>query len=223
MAELLLVNPRRRAKKARRKNPMPRALAKYWATHGRTKRRKNPSVRAHAPAKRRRRKNPSLRGIAKGAGAHAWPMIKNGAIGSIGALLNDFLIGNLAKQTWMPTTLTTGTGASFLKVIGALLIGVGAGAVSKGKAALVGEGAMTVVFRDLVKAQLVAQGWAMGEYLTFAPTVGYSPGMGQYLTGPGSGQMGEYITNDIGNADYYGVNAPGYSGYDMSGMSGMSY
>ncbi len=60
------------------------------------------------------------------------------------------------------------------------------------------------------QVQTMFPDWSLGEYLTFAPTVGYSEaGMGEYLTGPGSGSlMGEYVT-DIGNADYYGANAAG--------------
>ncbi len=130
MAELLLVNPSRKSRR-RQKNPMPRGLARYWAKR---RRRKNPE-RATNPSRRRRRKhvarvrsrrrsNPSLRGALSHVRTTGLGTLQQAAMGSIGALGNDLLMGQLLRTKLLPAWLTTGTGGAVLKAIGALGIGL---------------------------------------------------------------------------------------------------
>jgi len=223
MAELLLVNPsKRRRKKARsRKGRMPPALAAYWAKHGRggggrrrpkhakhasARRRKNPHYR-HAHRARRRR-NPSFRGLgSKFSLAALLTTAKQGLTGGVGAIANDLLMGQVMPLSFMPSLLTSGIGATLTRALGALVVGVVGGMVWRGRGRDLADGAMTVAFHDAMKAQLTGILPAsiplggMGEYLTFAPTVGFTP--------TGNPQLQEYISADAGNADYYGSQPQG--------------
>jgi hypothetical protein len=214
MAELLLVNPSKRKGHKRRKGRMPAALAAYWASRGRARksnprggkrrRRRNPSLRAI----HRRRRNPSLRSMIPST-ASIMGTLKSGFTGSIGAIGNDLLMGQVLNASITPTFLKTGLGATLTRALGALLIGVVGGIAWRGHGRELGDGAMTVTLHDALKAQLSSLLPAslplsgLGEYLTFAPTVGYSSGgYNPQLSG-----LGEYVAADIGNGDYYGAGA----------------
>ncbi|MGH3430428.1 MAG: hypothetical protein ACRDQZ_23145 [Mycobacteriales bacterium] len=216
MAELLLVNPSKRKGHKRRKGRMPAALAAYCAKRGRSRksnptgrkrrRRRNPSLRA---IHRRRRRNPSLRSMIPST-ASVMGTLQSGFTGSIGAIGNDLLMGQVLNATFTPTFLKTGIGATLTRALGALVIGIVGGFAWKGHGRELGDGAMTVALHDALKAQLSTLLPAslplsgLGEYLTFAPTVGYSSGgyNPQLMSG-----LGEYISADIGNGDYYGAGA----------------
>jgi hypothetical protein len=216
MAELLLVNPsKRKGHKRRKGRRMPAALAAYWAKRGRSRksnpqgrkrrRRRNPSLRLS----RRRRRNPSLRSMIPSMSGVVGSL-KSGTTGALGAIGNDILMGQVLNASFTPTFLKTGIGATLTRALGALLIGVVGGFAWRGHGRELGDGAMTVTLHDALKAQLSTLLPAsiplsgLGEYLTFAPTVGYSSGgyNPQLLSG-----LGEYVSADIGNGDYYGAGA----------------
>lgn len=227
MAELLLVNPRRRRRrpKAKRRRRMS-ALQRQYFGGGRRRRRHRTAtnarvVRAHRRRRRRhsmrafrrRRSNPSLRGITSGL----MPQLKAGFMGALGGLGLDVLMGQLAGQSWLPDMLKTGYGRYALKLAGAVGVGFLGNYVLRGRGRALTEGAMTVVLHDLLKEQVTqfAPSLPLGEYMTFAPTVGYGPGaapvlqtgLGEYVTGPGTGTMGEYVTGagDVAyDPSYYG-------------------
>lgn len=229
MAELLLVNPSKRRKRKsarRRKGRMPAALRAYWAKHGRgggrrrrrkahathakRRRKSNPSYRHHA--RRRRRSNPSLRGIT----GRMVPTLKRGFTGAVGGLMNDLIMGQVLPASWLPTMLASGMGATATKILGALIVGTIGGYAWRGKGQDLGDGAMTVVLHDALKAQLqtmLPASVPLGEYLTFAPTVGYTGGGAT----PQLSGLGEYIGADIGNPDPYGQ----YSASGPGGQMGL--
>jgi hypothetical protein len=209
MAELLLVNPhrRRKAKRARRKR-----RAKSPAHALIVARKSNPrrrSVRGRARLVRRRAKRAHRAGIA-GIKASFVPNLKAGAIGAAGALGLDVLMGALTSKLSLPPTLQSGWGKYALKIAGAVGVGVLGSYVLRGRGAALSQGALTVVLHDIAREQLTQAfpSLPLGEYLTFAPVVGYdyqpalpaSTGMGEYLS--------EYVTgNGSGVAydgDYYG-------------------
>jgi hypothetical protein len=209
MAELLLVNPHRR----RRRNPK-RARRKHHAKAPAliVARRINPrrrSVRGRARLVRRRAKRAHRAGIA-GIKATFVPNLKAGAIGAAGALGLDVLMGALTSKFTLPPTLQSGWGKYALKIAGAVGVGVLGSYVLRGRGAALSQGALTVVLHDIAREQLTAAfpSLPMGEYLTFAPVVGYD-----YQTAlPGSTGMGEYLSEYVtGNGsgvaydgDYYG-------------------
>ena len=202
MAELLLVNP---SPRRRRKSHPKRRRARRATPHKKQRRRRNPHFRLH----RRRRRNPSLRSIT----GMLVPTLKSGFTGALGGIGLDLLSGQLIGATWFPATMKTGLPWTGVKLAGALAIGVLGNKVLRGKGKALADGAMTIVLHDALKAQLATMLPAsipLGEYLTYAPTVGMSPGtalplstgMGMYITGDGAG-LGEYAAADIGATGLY--------------------
>ena len=119
MAEMLLLNPRKRARRAakksrkssRRRNPVPAGLARYMAAKSKRRtisavarrvrrRRSNPSLRAVSRVVRRRRRNPISLG---GSGRSMLAMIKSAMIGGAGAVAVDVAMGQLNR--FLPATL----------------------------------------------------------------------------------------------------------------------
>jgi hypothetical protein len=233
MSEILLVNPRRR-RKARK---MSAKQAKYF---GKRRRRKSRASVASAPRRRRRRRstsivhtnprrrrrssltrsvrrrrhhNPSLRGLAGGA----VPMLKAGAIGAAGALGLDVLWGY--GKGYLPASIAGSPLAQYaVKLAGALLVGIVGNKVLRGKGRDMAVGATTVVLHDAMKAQLqnAFPTLPLGEYLTYAPTVGRTRRAGRLMSTGMSG-VGEYLsgipdqTNDgCYSGDYNGDGINGY-------------
>lgn len=231
MAEIMLVgNPRRRgAKKRRRKmsalqrkyfgggrasNPKRRKRRKArTAVAVKRRRRSNPSFRRSSV--RRRRRNPSLRGMTTGVA----PLLKAGLLGATGAIGLDILWGQASK--FMPAQIAGSALAQYAaKLIGAMAVGFLGGKLLRGRGGALAAGAATVVIHDALKAQMQASlpSLPLGEYLTFAPTVGAMPRAGQFM----STGVGEYLQ---GLPDQDEVNAfqagQGESGiYASDGMSG---
>jgi hypothetical protein len=202
MAEILLVNPRRRRKaksstKSRRRRSAPKAARRRrrrTAVVGVRRRRRsvarlsNPRRRRSLTARFRRRRNPSLRGITSGA----IPTLKAGLLGAGGAIGLDLLWGQTSK--FMPASIAGSALAQYAaKLVGALIIGVIGNKFLGGRGRDMAVGAATVVLHDALKAQIQATlpSVPLGEYLTYAPTVGVmnragrilSTGMGEYLSG----------------------------------------
>lgn len=207
MAEILLVNPRRRRRKtkARRANPKRRRAVAHKRRRRRNpvamlnprrRRRRNPAARSVITRRFRRRRNPSLRGLSAGV----MPTLKAGAIGAAGAIGLDVLWGQGSK--YLPASIAGSPLAQYAaKLAGAILVGIVGGKVLRGRGRDLAVGAATVVLHDAAKAQLQASmpSLPLGEYLTYAPSVGtmnragrlLSTGMGEYLSGiPNTGAGG---------------------------------
>jgi hypothetical protein len=195
MANLLLVNPKRRRKhKARRVRRMTAKQALYFAPRRNPKRRRhtarrsNPHrrrhyARRHNPIRRHHyRRNPSFRNI----GAAIMPTVEEGAWGAGGALLADLAYGFGSPYLPAGIVSTPGTPIYFLlKALLALGVGMGGNMVFKGKGRVLGVGAMTVAIHDFAKASLLSMvpSLPLGAYLQVAPNVsglrdmpGYTPG-----------------------------------------------
>jgi hypothetical protein len=245
MAEILLVNPRkRRRKKARRMSALQR---KYFGRKRGRKRARRSSAVAAAPVRRRRRKratarrtrvysnprrsrrsrrsitrvrryrrNPSLRGVV----GSFMPMAKAGFIGATGAIGLDLLWAYGSKL--IPDQIAGSALAQYAaKLMGAILIGAVGNKLPflRGRGRDLAVGAATVVLHDAMKAQIQASfpDVKLGEYLTFAPTVGVMPRAGQLLsTGLAGGGVGEYLSgipSQLNDGSY----SPEWNGDGMNG------
>jgi hypothetical protein len=147
----------------------------------------------------RRRSNPrfNLSGITS--------QLLPAAYGAGGALALDLALGYLP----LPAMLKTGYARHATRIVGALGIGWLAGKFLRGKAAAVGQGALTVAMYGLLKDVAVqfapaAISSKLGEYeeITVAgyddPAALYGPGAGAYMNGdemdPGTGA---YMNGDV--------------------------
>ena len=238
MATLALVNPRRRRKmsalqkkyfgahKKRRKSASARAAnpRRRRRTHARRhnvylnpRRRSRRSITRNAnPSRRARHANPNLRNVT----ASVMPTLRAGMIGATGALGLDLLWGYTSQ--YLPASIAGSPIAQYAaKLAGAILVGIAGNMVMKGKGRDLAVGATTVVLHDALKAQVQSSfpSIKLGEYLTYAPTVGgamgrpriLSTGMGEYLNGLGSAG-GDSISNREIN-----------DGYQIDANSGVDY
>lgn len=234
MSEILLLsNPRKRGAKKRRK--MSAKQAKYFGggRKRRVKRRasakRRHAVVAAAPRRHRRRRhaavsvrrlrrksNPSFRGMS----ASVMPTLKAGAIGATGALGLDLLWGYGSQ--YLPASVASSPLAQYaVKLAGALAVGVIGNKVLRGRGRDMAVGAATVVLHDALKAQIKASfpTVQLGEYLTYAPTVGgtmrragrvLSTGMGEYLSGlPDQNGVTMAFDEDGANGTYSADNLSG--------------
>ena len=200
MAELMLVNPRKR-----RKSRKPRTAAQRAATRklvAGNKRRRNPAParrkvsaikRRRTPArsvvarKRRYKRNPNGRGMAGIVNTTLIPA----AVAASGALSLDVLWNFLP----LPETLKTGPLRHIAKGAGAIGLGWLAGmVVNKKTAGQLATGALTVVTYNAMREMMARFMPAvnMGYYSAGMPagSMGAYVGMGEYVGGPG---MGAYI------------------------------
>lgn len=241
---------RRKARKSRGRRRMSALQRKYFGG-GRRKRRRSRAVAAAPrrrrrrssarlsnprrrrsrrsltrSVRRRRHRNPSFRGGISSIKNSAVPTLKAGFTGAIGAIGLDFLWGWGAK--YLPASIAGSALAQYgAKLIGAILVGMIGDRIPlplvQGKGRELANGAATVVLHDALKAQIQASfpSAQLGEYLTYAPTVGsmrqagrlLSTGMGEYLSG---------LPSDSGypadSSGYYGDGNGDFSGDGMSGM-----
>lgn len=247
MAEVLLVNPsRRRRRKSKRR--MSAKQRKYFGGGRRRRRKSRRAVVAVAPRRRRRRsrrssvarlanprrrrsrrsitrgvrrrrRNPSLRGSLSSIKGSVVPMLQAGVVGAGGAIGLDLLWGFGSK--YLPAQIAGSALAQYgAKLAGAILVGIAGDMILRGRGKAMAVGAATVVLHDAFKAQLQSSfpTLNLGEYLTFAPTVGsmrragrlLDTGMGEYLSGlPQDGQGGT-----MDNMSYTGEwNGDGMNGY----------
>jgi hypothetical protein len=199
MSELILVNPRKRRRRAsakrRRVRRMTAKQMKYFAPRSNPRRRRrhvarkrNPSRRRHYAVHRhtvrRRRRNPSFRSLT----GSIVPTLEAGAYGAAGGLAADLAYGFTSTQSWFPSALAAAPGTPmYLLAKLALAFGVGAlgNLAFKGKGQAFAVGATTVALHDFVKAQLAnSPSFPLGAYLTMAPTVSDSS-PGNYATNRG--------------------------------------
>jgi hypothetical protein len=212
MAELLLVNPRkrrkaksshRRARRARASNPRRRRRHVARVANPRRRHRRHVARMGNPRRRRRYARNPSFRSISSGIA----PTLKAGAIGAAGALGLDLLWGYGAK--YLPTSLATGMAASAAKLLGSVLIGVIGNKLLRGKGQAMAVGAATVAIHEIAKAQLASA-------MPSLPLGAYLP-MGAYL-GIGTNAMGvrntlatPYMQTGLGalRGDFAAHNTPG--------------
>lgn len=240
MAEVLLVNPRRRRRRKtrarrrrsttsrRRRRSVARAVprrrrrrSRARVVHSNPRRRR--SRRSITRSFRRRRRNPSFRGGLSSVKNSVMPTLKAGFTGALGALGLDLLWGY--GKSYLPASIAGSAIAQYAaKLAGAILVGVAANKLPlpfiAGKGREMAVGAATVVLHDALKAQLQASfpTLQLGEYLTYAPTVGsmrragalLDTGMGEYLSGiPNDGAGGQQ--DDMSYTGEY--NGDGMNGY----------
>lgn len=196
MAQMLLVNPRKRRKrrassKARKVRVRRRRRAAPVAVR---RRKRNPSARRHRRVRARRhyRRNPiglNLRGVQG--------QVMDAAVGAGGALALDIALGYLP----IPENLRTGAAAPLIKGIVAIALGMVASKVIKSSTATkMTQGALTVMLHGIFRE-------TAGRYM---PTVQ----MGDWNDGFGIESLGYYGSGEN----------PGVSGYltDISAPSGLS-
>lgn len=225
--EMLLVNPRKRRKRAkgrkrasrrrsrrRSSGGKRRAAAGYVVGNAPIRRRKlNPRRRRRGRSRRRRgfarRRNPiSIRGFMPG---NLMGQVTGAIPGAVGALGLDVLLGFVP----VPVAWKTGIPGYLTKIVGAVALGMAAGyVVSSATAAKMTTGALTVMFHGILR-ELVATNLPsvpLGMYLRpgmaglgYAGS-GYNPmnGMGLYLPdisaddmGMDQRDLGAYLQPDI--------------------------
>lgn len=178
MAELLLVNPRKRRKRAKASVKRKRRR--------RAKKSSTPLVLARpARARRRRKRNPSLRGRARSAlrlpsmrGVQGMVMgtLKPALPAAVGAIALDAAWANLP----IPATLKTGPVRHVAKGAGAIVLGmVASKVVPRATAQSMAVGAMSVVIYSALK-EVIAK---------YAPSV----------------KLGDYWYDDFPQMGYYGA------------------
>jgi hypothetical protein len=209
MAEILLVNPRKR-KSSRRKKPMARkkrrsaaqrAATRKMIAANRRKRRGNPVTvrrrkkkvakrrtpvsRRRAPQRRKRRRVTRRRGNPALNMRSIQNQLMEAGTGAVGALGLDVIQGYLP----IPANLKTGLVGTGVKALLAIGMGVVASKVKIVRGATANKmvnGALTVVLHDELKKQVqnFAPGIQMGEYID-------DDGLGYYGSGYPAGVMGE--------------------------------
>jgi hypothetical protein len=209
MAELLLLNPRRRARRAkpaakrrtrrassRRRNPVPAGLARYMARKGRRTisraprraRRSNPIARVVRSVRRRRRNPIALGGQARNMMA----MIQAALVGGAGAVAVDVAMGQINR--FLPATLQRTPGrigvgdavkAALTVVLGKLLA-----KPTRGLSVKMAQGALTVQAHQLIAG-----------FVPAGMTLGYSvPGhvvQGTNRVGPIRQNVGAYTRKNV--------------------------
>jgi len=182
MAQLMLVNPRKRRKtKRRRKNPVAA-----------NPRRRRTRVSTRTVRHRRRRRNPiSRRGI--------MGQIMPAATAAFGALGLDMIWGYAP----IPDSLKTGPMRYVAKAAGAVALGMLAGMVTKKSTAdQMSMGALTVVLHSAMRDGMSSYmpNIALGEYMGPQESLGYwgsgynpdyASGMSEYMP-PANGGNGAY-------------------------------
>lgn len=171
---------------------------------------------------RRRKLNPSFRGSLKSIPQTAAGLLRAGGVGAVGALGLDMMWGY--GKRWLPASVAGSPIAQYaVKLLGAIAVGMVGERVLRGKGRDLAVGATTVVLHDALKAQVAASfpGIQLGEYLTYAPTVGTMDQAGRLL----SSGMGEYLSGIPQAVGYNAEDASGYYGdgngdFTGDGLSG---
>ena len=209
MAEMLLINPRRRAKSgtkkrrvhARRKNPI--AAVKH------PKRRRNPIglARVH-----RRRRNPISMG-----GSGLMKEIQEAFIGGAGAVAIDVLMGQL--KGYLPVSLqrtpgTLGIGDA-VKMAITIAVGQALNKPTKGLSRKLATGALIVQSRDIL-ASFVPASMSLG-FMSPAGVIN-----GSHRVGPLMQRVGAYANTNVPSSSMFGPNkSPLIEGYQARGSRGV--
>jgi hypothetical protein len=159
--QLLLINPSRRrgghkAKRRRhhhakrRHNPMPAALARYWAHKGGAhhKRRRRHHARRHNPLRAPR--------TMKGFLGQVVPMTAEAAMGAAGSLAIDWVWGQVNPR--LPAAMQSAPGkvgvGDAVKVIGTVALGTLTNRATRGFGMKAARGALTVQLERILRAAL---------------------------------------------------------------------
>lgn len=213
MAELMLINPRKRRRKVKKTSAKRRGKRRTMSALQRKYFGKRKPKRNHAVAKKSRKRskkvssrryrgyrhNPS-RGLGKfSVQGFTKNTLMPSAVGAAGALGLDILIGFLP----LPPALKTGPMRSVVRLVGAVGIGIVAGmVVKKETAAQIAAGAVTVTLYDTLKGfvQTAMPTLQLGETDIFEeyPSLAYA-GAGQVVDDMGmyvgdGDEMGAYVS-----------------------------
>jgi len=211
VAELMLVNPRRRKarksvhRRTRARRHMTALQRKYFGPRRakrRTTRRRVETLAVNPRRRHKRRLTHLRRNPRRSLGMGSMKSFINStlvpaSVGALGALGTDILIGYVAPK--LPASLGSGIALSLVKIAGAVGVGYAAGMFmgrKYGEEAM--AGAVTVQLFDIVKTY-------MQGAMPSLPISGYN--MGWVSPAP---QMGLYVGSD--NA-YNGITSPGVGMY----------
>lgn len=205
MAEkLLLINPRRRRKasakkrRASRRNRMPAALERYWASRrGRKSARKStrrarrrnpvPKLTLDRVMRRRssRRRNPiNVRGVL----GNVVPMVTQAAVGAAGAIAVDYGWGMLKPK--LPAALQSPMAGSAAKILFTVAAGQLLRGVTRGYSQRMAQGALTVQMDQLLRNFLPANVRQSLAYANPAPVVQGTAWVGPNAVRRGVGMNG---------------------------------
>lgn len=179
MAELLLINPRKRTRKAKKSAKRVRRVARkrnpvsYRAVTRRAKVASNPrrrrAVRRRNPAGRRMRNPVSVRGIM----GSIVPMLKDAAIGAAGSIGVDAVMGQVNK--YLPASMQPTPGAvganDAIKAVTTIALGQLLSRPTRGMSRKAAAGALTVQMDKIIRGFLPAGVKAQLAYGTVAPVV----------------------------------------------------
>jgi len=190
MAQLMMVNPRKRSGRKRRTPAQVRATKKLVASN---RRQKNPATRRRSPVRsvtRRYKRNP-----ARNAQGIINQQLMPAATNASGALALDIIWGFLP----IPVNIKAGPMKHIAKGAGAIALGmVAKNVVNAATAKALSQGALTVVMHDAMReiAQRMMPNVPLGYYSAGTPMgVGeYMPGLGAYIGGEGSSP---YLSADM--------------------------
>jgi hypothetical protein len=201
MAELMLINPRKR----RRKHKMSTKQRRYFGkrTHAKKRRRRTSLVAAPRrrhymsnPHKRhkRYRRNPSIGGFRPMA--FMKDTLMPSAVGAAGALGLDMLLGFVP----LPAMLKTPAMRPIVRIAGAVGIGIIAGMVTNKRIGeQVGAGALTVVLYDTLKGFVTAQ----FPTLTLGDLPNQYPTMEYLSPAPQVEDLSAYVSSDYSPVGEY--------------------
>lgn len=200
MAQLMLINPRKRRASSKRKAAAPKRRRTYKRVAAKTnpvapiRRRRHHRVAVKARHHRRIRRNPiGLGGIGG--------QLMNAGIGAVGAVAVDTIYNYLP----LPATMKVGAVGTASKVALALAVGILGKKLVGNSAEKMAAGSLTVIAYDLVKsfmppslpAPVISPAVSGLGYMSPGINGGYLPqqGMGEYFGFANSNAgMGEYIT-----------------------------
>jgi len=178
MAELLLINPRKRTRKAKKSAKRVRRVARkrnpvsYRAVTRRAKVASNPRRRRARKVRRtaRRMRNPiAVRGIV----SSIVPMLKDAAIGAAGSIGVDAVMGQVNK--YLPASMQPTPGAiganDAIKAVTTIALGQLLSRPTRGMSRKAAAGALTVQMDKIIRGLLPAGVKAQLAYGTVAPVV----------------------------------------------------
>lgn len=173
MAEMLLINPRKRRRAApkrakrtsarrrvRRSNPVT-VISRAPARRRRVMRRRNP-IGAVRRVMRRRRRNP----IGLGSGSSIMAMLKSAAIGGAGAIAVDLAMGQMAK--FLPASMAKTPGKvgvyEVVKVAATIALGKLLSKPTRGLSQKMAAGSLTVQAHQLLSSVVPTGSMPLGYY-----------------------------------------------------------
>lgn len=177
MAELLLINPRKRTRKAKKSAKRVRRVARkrnpvsYRAVTRRAKVASNPRRRRSRKVRSARRmRNPiAVRGIV----SSIVPMLKDAAIGAAGSIGVDAVMGQVNK--YLPASMQPTPGAvganDAIKAVATIALGQLLSRPTRGMSRKAAAGALTVQMDKIIRGFLPAGVKAQLAYGTVAPVV----------------------------------------------------